>query len=262
MFSDSRGVAFGLNGSTITASLSALSTYAPYQAMGGSTVLVGVPTATSAAVSVYPFSVLYNVSAGILNVLYSMAFLTVGTSSGRQTAGLAMAIYTRNVSTLSSIVSQSLSWQITGNNSTYSINQITATSYTGYGATAQTSSAGVNITSGYTGVKMIQFPINTLMTPGQYWLGLIGTNSTSSVNVGISVSHFGLAMATAGSAAAPMGSFSSAFTAGQDPLGGRFYVGQGSWTSAGSVTMVPASMNLTSVSAVGLTYPVMNFWST
>ena len=238
-----------------------LSTYDPYLAAGRSTVLVGVPTGTSAGVSVYPFWVDNNVSAGAMNMAYSMAFLTVGTSSGRQTMGLAMGIYSLNVSTLSSIVSTSFSIGVTGNNSSYTINQPTSTAFTGFAA-ADTNSAGSNISSGYTGVKMVAWPINTLLTPGNYWLAMIGTNSTSSVNVGVSMSHMGAAMATFGSAMAPIGSFSTSYSTGFDRRGGRWNIMQGSWTSAGSVTMIPASMAHNSISAVGLTYPLIKFWST
>ena len=264
-FSAANGISWGINGSTITGSVippSTLSTYEPYPVQGLSTVLVGVPTATSAAVSLYPFVIEEYVSAGIMNMAFSMAFLTVGTSSGRQTMGMAMALYSRNVSTLSSIVSTSFSLGVTGNNSSYTINQPTTTNFNGFGANADTNSAGSNISSGYTGMKLIGFPINTLLAPGNYWLGLIGTNSTSSINVGISMSHMGAAMATGLSALAPIGSFSSAYTSGQSPIGGRWNIGQGSWSSVGSVTNVPASINFASVSAVGLTYPLVRFWST
>lgn len=264
-FAGSGGASVGVsNGSVLISSppMTTLSTYEPYPSMGLSTVLVGVPTATSAAVSLYPFVIEENVSAGVMNMAFSMAFLTVGTSSGRQTMGMAMALYSRNVSTLSSIVSTSFSMGVTGNNSSYTINQVTQTNYTGYGANADTNSAGSNISSGYTGMKLIGFPINKLLTPGNYWIGMIGTNSTSSVNVGISMSHLGAAMGTGLSALAPIGSFSSAFTSGQNPLAGRWNVGQGSWSSAGSVTNVPSTIAFNSISAVGLTYPLIKFWST
>lgn len=239
-----------------------VSSYEPYPAVGLSTSLVGVPTTTSASISIFPFQINQFVSAGVVNLAYSMGFVTVGTSSGRQTYGMAMGLYTLNGSTLSSLASTSLSWQVTGNNSTYSINQVTATNYTGYGATAQTSSAGVNISSGYTGMKLVGFPINLLLTPGQYYLGFLGTGSTSSVNVGISFSYLGAVMGTGLSGMAPVGSFSTAYSRGQSPFGGRWDVGQGLWQSAGSVTNVVASMDMTSVSAAGLTYPIMQFWST
>jgi hypothetical protein len=261
-FSDSNGVSFGLNGSVVTASaLNIVSSYAPIAPEGRSTVLVGVPTGTSAGVSIYPYFLDEAVSAGIMNVAYSMAFLTVGTSSGRQTMGIAMGIYSLNASTLSSIASTSFSIGVTGNNSSYTINQPTTTAYTGFG-TGNTNSAGSNISSGYTGMKLVGIPINTLLPVGQYFLGIIGTNSTSSVNVGISMSHLGAAMGTGFSALAPMGSYSTSYSTGFDRNGGRFNILQGSWTSAGSVTMIPASMAHNSISAVGLTYPIIKFWST
>ena len=241
-----------------------LSSYEPYPAQGASTQVNNLAVAQSSnVISLFPFTVVNAVSAGMMNMLFSVSFTTVGTSSGRQTAGFAMAIYTRNVSTLSSLVSNSFSWQVTGNNSSYTINQVTSTAFSGYGATGATNSAGVNITSGYTGGKLVGFPINSLLTPGVYWLGMIATGSTSSVNVGMSLSYQGAVLATVASGLAPIGSFSTSYTTGQDPAGGRWALGHGQWSSAGSVTMIPVSMNMASVSAGGNSvFPFIKFWST
>lgn len=244
----------------------ALSTYYPFPNVGQSTASVAAGNATSGPTSVYYVPVVNPVSAGILNMMFSASFTTVGTSSGRQTMGVAIGLYTRgtgaNSTTMGTVASQSFSIGVTGNNSTYTINQPTSTAYTGYG-TGSTTSAGVNITSGYTGMKMIGFPINTLLSAGDYWLGMIATNSTSSVNVGLTLSYIGAVMNTQQTALAPMGSFSSAYSQGNDPAGGRWYVGNGSWTSAGSVTNVPVSMAFTSISAGAITVvPQMNFWRT
>jgi hypothetical protein len=258
----------GAAGSAATITISGdgftLSSYEPIKAFGMSTSSAAMQPTTSGVVSVFPFVIEQYVSVGVLNMLFSANFTTVGTSSGLQTAGIAMALYTRNVSTLSSIKSNSFSWQVSGNNSSYTINQVTATSYTGYGATAATNSAGSNISSGYTGVKIIGFPINSLLSPGNYWIGLVGTNSTSSNNVGMTLGYMGGFIATALTAGAPIGSFSSAYTSGQDPLGGRWIQGLGVWTSAGSVTNVPVSMNFASISASSANsiMPYMRFWST
>lgn len=242
-----------------------LSSYEPYEARGASTGAAGIPTATSAAVNVYPIYIADYLSAGALNFIASMSFSTVGTSSGRQTAGMRFGVYSRgtgtNSTTIGSITSTKWEWSITGNNSSYSISQATRTAYTGYGF-LQTNSAGVNITSGYTGMKLIQVPINTLITPGQYYVALMGTNSTSSVNVGISLSTRGFVLNTGATALAPMGSFSTSFSRAGDNKGGAWPFALGSWTSAGSVTGLPASMALTSIS-YGLTQiPFMSFWST
>ena len=255
------------NGSIQVSEGYTLSTFAPFQIEGASTIGVPVIQGTSAIVSIYPFVVPVNVSAGIMNMMFSMGFQTVGTSSGRQTAGFMMGIYTRNTnsnsSRIESIVSQSFSWQVTGNNSSYTVNQVTQTAYSGYGATGATNSAGVNLSNAYVGAKLVEFPVNTLLTPGQYWLAIIGTNSTSSINVGITMSFFGAAAGTWMTQLGPIGSFSSAYSLGADPFGGRWNVGNGSWSSAGSVTGLPASMAFTSISAgdVRIT-PFIKFWST
>jgi hypothetical protein len=273
VWSNSNNVSFGMAGSTITATATfaagggaTLSSYEPYPAVGLGTATVGIPTATSAAVSVFPFDVVQNVSACAMNLIASVSFSTVGASSGRQTAGLNVGIYTRgagaNSTTIGSLISTALSWQVTGNNSSYTINQVTSTGCAGYGATGATNSAGVNITSGYTGVKIIGIPINSLLTPGPYWLAVMGTNSTSSFNVGISMSLYMATRNTAQSAGAPFGSFSSAYSLGNNPFGGRWQVGLGSWTSAGSVTGLPSSMAFTSISAGITQQPLIRFWST
>lgn len=242
-----------------------LSSYEPYEARGASTGSAGIPTATSAAVNVYPIFIQQPVSAGAVNLAASMAFLTVGTSSGRQTAGMWFGLYSRgtgtNSTTIGTVTSTKWEWSITGNNSSYSISQATETAFTGYGF-LNTNSAGSNITSGYTGMKLVQVPINALLTPGQYYFALMGTNSTSSVNVGISVSTQGFVVATRNTALAPMGSFSSAYSRAGNNLGGAWPFAAGSWTSAGSVTGLPVSMALTSISH-GLTQiPLLSFWST
>lgn len=228
---------------------------------GASTQTTAIQGGTSGVNSIFPFLLDDYISAGVLNLLFTANFTTVGTSSGRQTAGLAVAVYSRNASTLSSIASRSFSWQVTGNNSSYTINQVTSTDNTGYGATGATNSAGVNITSGYTGVKVVGFPLNTLLSPGIYWLALVGTNSTSSVNVGMTMGFIGMVVATQETAAAPIGSFSTAYTTGQDQKG-IFNVGLGSWTSAGSVTMVPVSMNFASITPGGTVVPLAKIWRT
>jgi len=269
IFAGAGGVSVGIsNGSVVISGANAgggftLSTYEPFPAFGASTGNGAFLAAASSApsMSIFPFYLYQNVSVGIMDILCSMNFTTVGTSSGRQTAGLAIAIYTRNVSTLSSLVSASFSWQVTGQNSSYTINQPRTTNYTGY-VTGATNSAGSNITSGYTGGKLIGFPINSLLTPGNYWLGILGTNSTSSVNVGIiSLSYKGAILNTGATGIAPMGSFSTSFSTGPDPRGGPWYVGHGSFTSVG-LSMVPASVNMNVISAGITNVPIFKFWST
>jgi hypothetical protein len=259
---------FTLAGSTGTIVLSGpapLSSYEPFVIQGGSTALVSTPTGTSASLSLFGFVIDDQVSVGVMNMMFSASFLTVGTSKGSQTLGLWVGLYTRgtgaNSTTISVSVSQSFSLGVSGSNSTYTINQPTASNYTGYG-TGSTTSAGSNISSGYTGGKIIGFPLNTLMSPGMYWLGLMITKSTSSVNIGISLSYVGPVAPGIFASLAPIGSASSAYSLGADPAGGQWYHGHGLWTSAGSVTGMPNTIAFTSISAGALTHPYLLFWST
>jgi hypothetical protein len=261
----------GAVGSNATVTISAdgytASSYDIYDQYGKSSANSGgMLSGTSAIVSLWPFELRNNVSVGCLQWVGSFGFTTVGTSSGRQTAGMFVGIYTRNGSTLNSLWTQSVSYQVTGNNSTYSINQVTVTSFSGYGATAQTSSAGVNITSGYTGLKHIHFPMSSLLTPGQYWFASIGTNSTSSINVGLLLTAIGFRIEPNVTMGAPMGSNTSQFSTGLNFFGGPFIQGQGIWSSAGSVTGLPVSMNFASITGtpgVGHTVlPIIRLWST
>jgi hypothetical protein len=60
-----------------------------------------------------------------------------------------------------------------------------------------------------------------------------------------------------------MGSYSSAYTTGSDMNGGRFREGWGQWSSAGSVTGLPASFAFNSITGSNLSVqPHMHFWRT
>jgi hypothetical protein len=241
-----------------------MSSTEPYPFVGNSTNSQTLATGSTGNIHIFPFSLANYVSAGNLDIILSMNFTTVGTSSGRQTAGVMMGLSTKNGQTLSSIYSTAATWQVTGNNSTYSINQITSTNFTGYAATAQTSSAGVNITSGYTGLKLIGFPINSLMTPGVYWIGIMLTNSTSSINVGITAGYLGQVVNTGQTVLGPFGSFSSSFSSGSDMRGGHWRRGLGFYSTAGGFTTMPVSCDMSGViPATNMSVqPAIRIWRT
>lgn len=319
VFSNSNGVSFGLNGSTITATVAAapafsagvstdgntlgntgtvsnqivlegingitlsqstdaggatvtfsgagytLSTYEPFPVFGPATSTVApLNLSTSGRVHLVPFNIHAYVSAGILNLPLSLGFLTVGTSSGRETWGMHFGLYTRTGSTLSVLTSASFSVGITGNNSTYSFSHVTTTNYTGFGGALLTTSAGVNISSFYTGLKNIGLPINSLLSPGAYWFALMQTSSTSSTTLGIQASYF---MADPSAAnrlvsMAPLGSLSSAGSATFDPVY-QYYGGViGSWSTAGN-TNLPNSIHMSNITgSSGQPTPFLRFWST
>lgn len=253
-FSNSNGVTFGLNASTVTASVAAIQTLFSYDIPSNAQSASGTLSAnngTSGAASFFPFEIDNHVAVGWVNCVMSMNFLTVGTSSGRQSQTVSYGLYSRgtgtNSTTLGSFTSGSFSLGVTGNNSSYTINQPTTTNNTGYG-TQTTNSSGVNISSQYTGAKLVQFAINSTMSPGHYWLGVFFRNSTSSVNVGLSESLIGAHVGVAASVA-PIGSLSSAFTSGTNAvlaIGGNFYPFLASFTSAAQ-TNLPNSVALSAL---------------
>lgn len=257
------GISIGLSNSSYLFSVNSgftLSSWEPWPLMNGANTVTSVAAgnATSAGIFVVPFILEEWLSVGVMNAVASMSFVTLGTSSGRQTAGWQVGIYSNNAGTLSAIVTTKLEWSITGNNSTYSISQPTATSATGYGV-AQTTSAGVNITSLYTGIKVMGFPINTLLSPGQYWYAQMQTNSTNSINVGISISPVQMNVGLLHNAA-PMGQGSTAYSTGSNPVG-KVQPGWGSWTSAGSVTGLVQSMDFASISNNANLPTLLRFYS-
>ena len=268
IFAGSGAVSLGGSTGTLIVSSPVMSTLEPVPLVGVSTANNAIGVQTSSPVSIYPFVVPHPLNAGVLDLMFSCSFSTVGTSSGRQTMGFNVGLYDRgdgsNSTRLESIASQAVQYFVTGNNSSYSIRQFTTTDYSGYGATAETNSAGSNISSLYTGLKKIGIPINSYLSPGQYYIALQGTASTSSNNVGISLSFWGAVIATQASALAPMGSLSSAYTTGSDPNGGRWREGHGMWSSAGVVTQLPATIAFNSISAsnTASVQPYMRFWST
>lgn len=273
VFSNGGNVTFGLNGSTITASAPSggggggvtLSSYepAPFVANTG-TAIWSQSTATSAPIGLFPVRIDAPVAAELMGVVVSMSFLTGGTSSYRQSATLKWGLYTRptgaSSTQLNLLQSDSLSYAVTYNNSTISISQVTTTNVGptyGYG---QTTSAGLAISSGYTGLKLLNLDIGTTLTAGQYWLGIQHINSSSSFNSGVRMSFYGSAHTLTG--LAPMGSFSSAFSTGTNVaggLGGNLYLGLGSYSVAG-LTSLPSTISLSQVTQAGMNFlPYLRF---
>ncbi len=249
-------ISISTNGSTISIGVPNLVTVYSYDnnpVDGTGTALLSANVGSSGAATFIPIQIKgAYVAAGWLNMAQSMNFVTTGTSSGRQSLTVSYGLYTRgtgtNSTTIGTVTSGFYSLGVTYNNSSITINQPTTSNNTGYDTTT-TSSAGVNITSGYTGVKLVQFPINSTLSPGQYWLGLFVRNSTSSNNCGISQSFIGAPVYNGLSAMAPIGSFSSQFSTGtRIPLGigGNWNLGAGSFTSAAQ-TNLPVSIALSAM---------------
>jgi hypothetical protein len=246
------------NGATVSISAAGgggggntISTYYPFGWVGNNT--VGFVTNTSAGQYMFPFQVVQNVAAEYVGVAFSMSFLTGGTSSFRQSGTIEWGLFTRptgaNSTRLSNAGSGSFSYGVTYNNSSMTFDHPTTTNSTGYG-TGSTTSAGLNISSGYTGIKFVALFLGSTLTPGFYWLGLFNRMSSSSFNSGIRISIFGTSNPM--SAMAPIGSFSSAYISGTNlplQIGGNWLLANGSYTVAGQtalqtdVTMSQISQN-------------------
>jgi hypothetical protein len=250
---------------TISGAGYTLSTYEPYYMLNTGTGGVSAPTSVSAKPTFIPYPVAAYVSAGAFQIIASLSFVTMGTSSGRQTATWGFGLFTRgtgaNSTQLSQLTSTQIVLNVTYNNSTISISQPMTTNFTGY-SISSTTSAGLNITSGYTGSKVVHVPVNTLLTPGNYWLGMVCAESTSSNSGGIKASFIGQVIPITNMA--PIGSFSSDFSSGTNFAG----VNNNNWYPAlaigsAATAALPASYPLSGMSSnVGIGPLCLRFWST
>lgn len=233
----------------------------------GSTV-ISMGTGVSGLASFFPFQLPADVVAHYMQMCMSMSFSTLGNSSGQQTHSVSWGIYTRglaaNSTSMSQLLNGSFTMGVTGNNSTYSINQPTTTSSTGYG-TGSTTSAGSNISSGYTGAKLVQFPVNSTLSAGQYYLGLWGGMSTSSIIVGVSNSFLGYNNGPSTIATmAPIGSFSSDFSTGTilpGGAGGPWNLGCASFSTA-NLASLPATVAFSNLTGNIVLTPYLKFVAT
>ncbi len=196
-----------------------------------------------------------------------MSFLTVGASSATQVVKMSYGLYSRgtgtNSSTIGTMTSGIMSILGTGNNSSYTLSHGTSTGSNAY-TYSTTNSSGVNISSQYTGMKMIQLPVGMTLSAGQYWLGLFHQNSTATTTHGVAMSLLGYNLPNTMTALAPMGSLSSAYSTGTNvPLGvgGNWQLGAQSFTSVGQ-TNLPVSIALSAGTQDISAFPYMRFVST
>lgn len=255
----------GASGSLSIYAGNTLSSYEPYPMHNTGTAVVGLNTNTSGAMSLWPFTVCENVAAENVAVLMSMSFITGGTSSFNQSGTLQWGLYTRPTGESSSLLnlagSSSFGYSVSFNNSSISFNHPTTTNASGIYSTGGTNSAGSNISSGYTGLKMMLLGLNSTITPGNYWLGIHNRMSSSSFNSGLRMSIYGNSQSLVN--LAPMGSFSTAYTAGSNvplQIGGNWQLGAGSY-SAAALTALASPVALSNITQNVGHVPYMNFMS-
>jgi hypothetical protein len=158
VFSNSNGVSFGLNGSTITASVNAggggtVSNNFPPFVFGNSTAAGQIG---NASVAVQPLFVPSD--AHFDRVIHQIS-MTVSSSSNSSHAGnvsFRVGLYTKNGSTLSLASSGSATYQWTNTSN--------------------------NSTSVLLGLRHLSIPLSATLTPGQYWLAVWSRSSTTNAN--------------------------------------------------------------------------------
>jgi hypothetical protein len=227
---------------TMTVYIDQLSSYEVNPMHNTGTTSLGMLTNTSGAMSLFGFDLYRGVLAEYAGVVVSMSFITGGTSSYRQTGTWWWGLYSRltgaNSTRLSVIGSSSLTYAVTFNNSSITISypNVTNAGAADYGYVA-TNSAGLNLSSQFTGFKLFLLKLNSTLTGGHYWLGIHHRQSSTSFNSGLRMSLYG--MANSMTVLAPMGALSSAYTSGTNvPLqvGGNWnQMGAASYTTAGLV---------------------------
>ncbi|MFN7610410.1 MAG: hypothetical protein ACK5QX_05655, partial [bacterium] len=162
-FNNGNGVTFGLNGSTVTASVNAgggaaatQSKYAPYADINGVIGQLGQGTII--------FDPDWMPNLHMDRVLFPVNYTATSNSSGSFTVSMLLGLYTQNNSTLSLMHSTSVTLGIT--------NSGTAGSY-----------------SLFSGLRHISAPWSTTITEGQYFIAM-GSRTTTGGAAGMSMSNF------------------------------------------------------------------------
>lgn len=201
VLSNSNGVSFGVNGSTITASVNAaagvtLSQWEPYM----------LATST-AATSLAPASAFFNtinlpdaVAISKVNLLRSFNFSVPAATSVASTGSEAysftqgFSVFTRqnyglsstNLSYLTS-ASFGMTLQYLYSSTSQSLNASWVTNSTGGTSGFASSSSNANLSSLWTGLKYVRVPLVTTLTAGEYWLGQQYSTTASTSNSGATI---------------------------------------------------------------------------
>jgi len=258
-------VSISTNGSTISIGApaqSTLSTYEPYPIVNASTTVLTANSGTTGSCSFFPFEIHAPVSAGFLDLVAQAQFSTVGAVSGQQSVTHAFGIYSRgtgaNSTTLSVVASTSFGVSVTYNNGSATVNQPLTSAYSGYSTGTYTRTDN-SISSSM--LARVQFPVNTLLQPGEYWLGLFARGSSSSNAVGSYLAWLGNQITMTN--LAPLGSNSSAFSTGTNLAGmsgAPWLMGMGVFT--GVTTTLPSTLALSGLTGNLSVLPYMKFVST
>jgi hypothetical protein len=266
-FANGNNISFGLNASTMTASyMQWLSSYEVIQPLGATGAL-GLTTSNSGPMLLYGFELPHGVLADHCGVVVSMNYDGTGQSSYRQSGTLAWGLYTRptaaNSTQLDTIQSSSFTYGVTFNSGTLTVSYPATT---GIGANDYTylltSSAGLNLTSLFTGVKLLWLNMKTSLTPGHYWIGLHHRNISSSNNYGIRMSLHGPAQTLTGLLPFGLAAIQSTGTNLYAHWGGNWNpFGAASYTNAGTGSYVVSRVSISQITADLTVFPYLRFAS-
>lgn len=270
VFSNSNNVSFGLNGSTITATVNVggantISTYIPYYPASTGVQTLGAQGVTSASAWFFPISVVQPV---VLNRLEQLMTASVVSSSVAfsHTVTHQFGIFSNNAGTLSLISSNSYSVAITGSSASHTlscpVSYDTGGGYT-YTTFAATTTAQAQSLFGTAGNRIMTFGFGDTMSlsDGLYWLGIYQRQSSSSANGGMAFALAGNVMAAPQNAGG-LGSSTAAYTGTNNTL---YKIPWGVATSTGSAgyggSQLPNAVNITAMGMTVTVMPMMTFIS-
>lgn len=265
---DSNGINLAINVPDIT-----LYSYAAIPIVATSTIgSITFGTNTSGIAYFVPFQLNEYVAAGWANIAFSVnQFNGQVTNAWSNTQGYTFGLYTRgtgaNSSTLSNIKSFTWSFGISQSSSSFTVNIPTSTNTAGW-TYSTISSTGTSSNNGgyssFTGAKMLLIPINSTLSPGNYWFAIIKTDSFANSVIGL-VSNALVGNSYVYTNFAPFGQLSSAFSTGTAfwaQSGGNFdRLGLGSFTTANQSNL-PATVAVSLISGGVSVMPWLNLFST
>lgn len=257
VFSNSNNVTFGINGSTITASITAagggggatISHWPPFPVgiatSSNNTGTTAAGTNITASFHVFPLQLEQALAYSRINILASYVTTIAGT--GSVSLAHMLGIYTLNAGTALSL---STSYMFRQEISQNSITAGTYRWYWGTNSTSNSSSTSGNVGSlfnSFRAIPLFDLAASNSLSAGQYFLAYAQTNRSSSVNVKPAATI--MYISGSQSALGALGQLGSAVTRAPFPLLGQF----SSTTTAGNFTtpFMPASINTTAITNTG-----------
>jgi hypothetical protein len=220
----------------------------------GAAVSAAANTGTSGNASFWPFFLPEYVAAGFINFAQQWGLFTASNStasSGAETLAFSYGLYSRmagaSSSRISAFTSGLMSVLVSQSSGSMTVSQPMTTATSGFSyATTSGNVTDPVWSSQYTGPKLIQVPVASVLTPGQYWVGLFAAISTSQVSEGLSFAQINASMNLSLVGMAPIGSVSSQFSNADSMSKGiaaNWQIFEGLFSSAGQ-TNLPSSLAL------------------